>query len=152
MRSLFFNIRGFSRVGRRTLIKNLLRTHQIDIVCLQEMIKRDFTDVELQSLEVGEKFFWCWLPASGHSGGILLGLRDSACEVESTDRGQFFLSVNFLHRRLNKPMTLIGVYGPANHASSEAFLVELSAKIARCRFPILLGGGFQPDAWGTGQE
>ena len=75
MRVLFYNIRGFGRAGRRTLIKNLLREHRIDIVCLQETIKQDFTDVELQSLEIGEKFFWCWLPASGHSGGILLGLR-----------------------------------------------------------------------------
>ena len=140
MRILFFNIRGFGHVGRRTLIKNLLREHQIDIVCLQETIKQDFTDLELQSLEVGEKFFWCWLPAMGHSGGILMFLRDSAFEVESTDRGQYFLSVNFLHRRLHRPMTLIGVYGPANHAASETFLQELSAKIASCRFPILLGG------------
>ena len=140
MRALFYNIRGFGRAGRRTLIKNLLREHRIDIVCLQETIKQDFTDVELQSLEVGEKFFWCWLPASGHSGGILLGLRDSAFEVESSDRGQYFLSVNFLHRRLNRPLTLIGVYGPATHSASAVFLQELSAKIASCRFPILLGG------------
>ena len=73
MRVLFFNIRGFGRSGRRTLIKDLLRNHKIDIVCLQETIKQDFTDFELQGLEVGENFYWCWLPAVGHSGGMLLG-------------------------------------------------------------------------------
>ena len=142
MRVLFFNIRGFGRSGRRTLIKDLLRNHKIDIVCLQETIKQDFTDFELQGLEVGENFYWCWLPAVGHSGGMLLGLRDSVFEVESTDRGQYFLSANFLHRPYNFPMTIIGVYGPANHSASAEFLDEISAKVASCRFPILMGGDF----------
>ena len=143
MRVLFFNIRGFGRSGRRTLIKDLLRNHKIDIVCLQETIKQDFTDFELQGLEVGEKIYWCWLPAVGHSGGMLLGLRDSVFEVESTDRGQYFLSANFLHRPYNFPMTIIGVYGPANHSASAEFLDEISAKVASCRFPILMGGDFK---------
>ena len=73
---------------------------------------------------------------------MLIGLSDSAFEVESTDRGQYYLSVNFLHRALNKPMTLIGVYGPANHAASAAFLDEITAKVESYRFPILMGGDF----------
>ena len=100
------------------MIKDFLRNYKIDIICIQETIKNEFTDLELQGLEVGKKFFWCWLPAVGHSGGMLVVLRDSAFEVESTDRGQYFLSVNFLHRAINKPMTLIAIYGPANHAAS----------------------------------
>ena len=142
MRILFWNIRGFSGAGRRTLIKDLLRKHNIDIICLQETIKQDFTDLELQNLEVGEKFFWCWLPASGHSGGILVGLKDSAFEVESTDKGQYFLSANCLHRASNKPLTFIGIYGPTNHSASAAFLDEVSTNVARCRCPILMGGDF----------
>ena len=86
MRILFWNIRGFGCKGRRTLLRDLIRKHRIDVICLQETIKQDFTDSELQGIEVGDKFFWCWLPASGHSGGVLLGLRDSVFEVESTDR------------------------------------------------------------------
>jgi exonuclease III len=81
MRALFWNIRGFGVRGRRTLLKDYLRTHKIGIVCLQETIKQDFTDQELRSLEIGDKFVWCWLPASGHSGGMLLGFRDSTFDV-----------------------------------------------------------------------
>ena len=122
MRILFYNIRGFGCKGRRTLLRELLRKHRIDVICLQETIKQDFTDFELQGIEAGDKFFWCWLPAAGHSGGMLLGLRDSAFEVESTDKGCYFLSANCLYRPVNKPLTIIGVYGPANHVASPVFL------------------------------
>jgi hypothetical protein len=62
MRAFFWNIRGFGRRGRRTMLKEYLWMHRIDIVCLQETTKQDFTDQELRSLEVGEIFFWYWLP------------------------------------------------------------------------------------------
>jgi exonuclease III len=71
MRCLFWNIRGFGRRGRRTLLKDYLRDHKIDIVILQETIKQDFTDLELRSLEIGDKFFWCWLRPTGTPGGCL---------------------------------------------------------------------------------
>jgi hypothetical protein len=58
MRFLFWNIRGFGHRGRRTLLKDYLRSHQIDVVCLQKTIKQDFIDQELGSLEAGERFFW----------------------------------------------------------------------------------------------
>jgi exonuclease III len=77
MRILFWNIRGFGQQGHYTLLKDYLCNHHIDVFCLEEMIKEDFTDQELKSLEVGENFYWAWLPANGHSGGMLLGLCDS---------------------------------------------------------------------------
>jgi hypothetical protein len=60
------------------------------------MIKQDFTDQELRGLEVGERFFWSWLPANGHSGGVLIGLRDSAFEVGTVEIGSFFVSASVL--------------------------------------------------------
>ncbi|KAK1617796.1 hypothetical protein QYE76_023313 [Lolium multiflorum] len=142
MRVLFWNIRGFGRKGRRTLLKDYLRLHRIDVVLLQETIKQDFSDAELRSLEIGDKFFWDWLPASGHSGGMLIGVRDSMFEVGAISRGQFFLSVAVLHRVSNRTMDIIGVYGPADHGRSREFLQELSAKIATSTRPLLLGGDF----------
>jgi exonuclease III len=50
MRAMFWNIRGFGVRGRRTMLKDYLRKHRIDIVCLQETIKQDFMDHELRSL------------------------------------------------------------------------------------------------------
>ncbi|XP_071683522.1 uncharacterized protein [Lolium perenne] len=142
MRALFWNIRGFGRRGRRTLLKDYLRLHKIDIVCLQETIKQDFSEQELRSLEVGDKFFWCWLPANGHSGGMLLGLRDSVFDVGRVALGQFFISASILCRADNFKFEFIGVYGPADHAFTQVFLQEISARVAASDLPILMGGDF----------
>jgi exonuclease III len=84
---IFWNIRGFGRRGHRTLLKDYLQLHKIDIAVLQETIKQDFTDAELRSLEIGDKFVWCWLPANGHSEGLLIGCRDSMFEVGAVATG-----------------------------------------------------------------
>jgi exonuclease III len=140
MRCLFWNIRGFGRRGRRTLLKEFLRKHRIDIVCLQETIKKDFTDTELRSLEVGEKFVWVWLP--GHSGGMLMGFKDSFCEVGIIDRGRFFISAVVLCRTLNLRLEIMGIYEPADHSHSQTFLAEISNKISSSVSPLLVGGDF----------
>ena len=36
----------------------------------------------------------------------------------------------------------MGVYGPAHHEASPAFLAEISDKVATCRHPVLMGGDF----------
>ncbi|KAK1698474.1 hypothetical protein QYE76_015171 [Lolium multiflorum] len=108
----------------------------------EETIKQDFTDVELRSLEVGENFFWAWLPANGHSGGMLIGVRDSVFEVGSIDKGQFYISVAVLHRATNRTMDFIGIYGPADHGRSSLFLQEISDKVAATPRPLIMGGDF----------
>ncbi|KAK1669324.1 hypothetical protein QYE76_057483 [Lolium multiflorum] len=132
----------FDRKGRRTLLKDYLRLHRIDVVLLQETIKHDFTDAELRSLEVGENFFWAWLPANGHSGGMLIAVRDSVFEVGSIDKGQFYISVVVLHRATNRTMDFIGIYGPADHGRSSLFLQEISDKIAATPRLLIMGGDF----------
>ncbi|KAK1679281.1 hypothetical protein QYE76_040129 [Lolium multiflorum] len=79
-------------------------------------------------LEVGDKFFWCWLPANGHSGVMLMGVRDSSFEVGVVDMGQFYLSTSILNRANKRIVTIIGIYGPADHGRSRVFLEEISAK------------------------
>jgi exonuclease III len=104
MRCLFWNIRGFGWRGHRTILKEYLSLHKIDMVFLQETVKQEFTDTGLRSLEVGEKFFWWWLPANGHSGGMLTRVRDSIFEVGRMDKGQHFLSLSVLHQTSNHLM------------------------------------------------
>ena len=74
MRALFWNIRGFGHVGRRTQLKEYMRKEDIDIVGLQETIKANFRFHELLAIDPLERFEWQHAPAVGHSGGMLLGL------------------------------------------------------------------------------
>lgn len=98
MRAHIWNIRGFGRRGRRRQLSDFLQRNKIDVIFLQETIKQDFALQELESLEFGDKFFWSWLPTVGHSGGMLLGFRDSMFEVGSMEKGNFFLSASVVHR------------------------------------------------------
>ena len=88
---------------------------------IQETIRQDFSIQELQGL-TPHKFVWQWLPASGHSGGILLGVKEETFEVEDMDRGVFYVSMLIRHRRSSLRWEVIIVYGPADHTRAPAFL------------------------------
>jgi hypothetical protein len=119
-----------------------MRKENIAVICLQETIKQAFTDQELKSIEPGETSHWSWVSASRHSGGLLLGFRDSMFEVGSIDQGQFFISAVVLHRTSKFIFEYIGVYGPADHARAPAFLEELEDKVLRCQHLVVVGGDF----------
>ncbi|KAK1618982.1 hypothetical protein QYE76_024499 [Lolium multiflorum] len=139
--SLIWNIRGFEAPGRKQQLKEYIRRENVDIVGLQETIKESFLLHELEGLS-RHKFAWHWRPASGHSGGILLGVREDTFEVEDMEHGEFFVSMAVTHRRSNLSWEVIIVYGPADHSRSQAFLVELRAKIDRCTTPVVVAGDF----------
>jgi exonuclease III len=92
IKTLIWNIRGFGVEGRRRQLKEYLRQENVDIVGLQETIKQNFLLADLQGLS-RYKFAWNWLSASGHSGGILLGVKEDTFEVEDMDRGELFVSM-----------------------------------------------------------
>jgi hypothetical protein len=100
MRGLNYNIRGFGQQGRRTQLGHYSTLCRLDFIGLQETIKQDSTSSELRSLECGGQFVWNWLPAEGHSGGMLLGFQDDTFEVGEWKQGNFFLSARCLHTRL----------------------------------------------------
>jgi hypothetical protein len=90
MKALIYNIRGFGQQGRRSQLKGFMRDHRLDILGLQETIKQEFSTAELRSLECGSPFIWNWVPANGHSGGMLLGFRDESFEVHEWKKREFF--------------------------------------------------------------
>ena len=119
-----------------------MREEDVEIVGLQETIRQDFSIPKLQGLS-RHKFVWHWLPANGHSGGILLGVKDDTFEVDDMDRGEFFVSMSLTHRRSNLKWEVIIVYGPADHRRSPEFLVELRSKVERCTIPVVVAGDFK---------
>ena len=118
MLALFWNIRGFGHLGRRTLLKEYMRKEDVDIVGLQETIKTDFRFHELLSLDPLERFEWHFTPAVGRSGGMLMGLSRDVYDIISWDRGAFFLAAHFRIRATLRELVVIQVYGPADHSRS----------------------------------
>jgi hypothetical protein len=118
MRALICNIRGFGRRGRRNQLRDFLINAHIDILFLQETVRQDFSLQELESLEVGDKFFWTWLPSSGHSGGLLVGFRDSCFDVGVVHKGEFLMSTQLVLKASRFFFQFVGVYGLADHSRS----------------------------------
>ena len=107
-------------------------------------MRTEFSLVELERLS-RHLFTWHWLPSSGvtgHSGGILLSVKDATFEVGGMDRGEFFVSMEIFERALNFKWEVVIVYGPADHRRSPAFLAELHLKISNSLLPVVVGGDF----------
>ncbi|KAE8778785.1 putative NOT transcription complex subunit VIP2 [Hordeum vulgare] len=136
MKLLCWNIRGFGLTGRRRQLIEYLRQEEIDIVGLQETIRQDFSMHELHRLSRQ------WLPAAGHSGGILLGVREDAFSVEDMDRGEFFVSMAITDRRVHLSWEVIIVYGSADRGRSAEFLAELKNKVERCTTLVVVADDF----------
>lgn len=109
---------------------------------IQETIKQDFYDHELRSLLGGSPFIWDWIPARGHSGGILVGIKDDILEVEGWIKGNYYIEAIIRDRLTNFRWRLIVVYGPANHSFSKDFITELEERVHVFALPVLLGGDF----------
>jgi exonuclease III len=58
MRILCWNVRGLGGKGRRRQLKEMVTMHRVDIMCLQETMKEQFTVVDLKGLVSGHNFSW----------------------------------------------------------------------------------------------
>jgi hypothetical protein len=74
MKVLFWNVRCLGGKNRRGQLKELISKHRVDILNIQDTMKRGFTFNELSRLVGGQSFSWNWIVAQGHSGGTLIGL------------------------------------------------------------------------------
>jgi len=142
MKILFWNIRGMGNVSRVGILKDILAKENLDRMGIQETIKQSFTDWKLMALTPGHSYQWNWLPAKGHSGGILVGVKNDFTEVEGWNLGEHFLGVDIRQRNNNFRWRLLVVYGPANHELSRGFLTELDSTIKVFPLPFLVGGDF----------
>lgn len=123
-------------------LRELLQNEQADIVGLQETIKQDFSQSDLEKIAAGGLYSWKWVPAIGHSGGILLGVKEDRLEVESWETNEFYVGATIRHRLLNIRWDFLTGYGPANHALSPDFIRALSKRCEEAILPLLIGGDF----------
>lgn len=133
---------GFGARGHRNQLRDYICDSHVDLVCLQETIESSFSLAGLASIAGSVSFNWRWLPASGHSGGILVGAKADTFDIVTFDCGIFYASLVLAHRDLNKLWDVIFVYTPADHSLSPLFLNELFLKVKSSNLPLLIGGDF----------
>jgi hypothetical protein len=75
--------------GRISQLADLIKDQRADMLCFQETIKQDFLPIELQKLTGGLSFHWHMVPTRGHSGGLLMGVREEDFDCLARDQGSF---------------------------------------------------------------
>lgn len=91
MKILCWNIRGLNSGGRKIQLGVLMAKHQVDVVCLQETIKQNFTARELASIARGQDMSWEWISPEGRFGGLLIGANNESLEVTDYKEGEILL-------------------------------------------------------------
>ena len=79
-------------------------------------------------------FSWTWIPAIGHSCGLLLGADEDSFEIGTVSQGRFFVNKEPTRRDNHFKWELFLVYGLANHYG------RLHSKIEASPFPVIVGG------------
>jgi hypothetical protein len=79
------------------------------------------------------------VPARGHSGGLITGVKGDEFELEQTKYGAFFLATLIRNRKTNHRFLVLDIYGPAQHHLSADFLQEVQIFCASEQLPILMG-------------
>lgn len=80
MKVLNWNARGLHAHNKRRILRDMITTHKIDIIAIQETKKESFTHRILKSIST--KFDkWVWVEAHGRSGGILFACDSDTCLI-----------------------------------------------------------------------
>lgn len=85
---------------------------------------------------------WEWLPAMGHSGGILVGINIDKLSMLAVSKGDFHVKIELQDMQTNFCWDLIAVYGAAQNAHKDRFLTELANIIQKQMKPLVMGGDF----------
>lgn len=93
MRIIFWNVRGLGKAYRRNWVRDHIMGEDLELVGIQETIKESFSDKELKEMAGNKNFSWFWVPARGHSGGLLSGIQNDGLSVEEEKMGTYFLAI-----------------------------------------------------------
>jgi hypothetical protein len=98
MRILCWNIRGLGSKGRRKQLKQWVVSQNVEVICLQETMKENFSIAKLRGLVTGQNFAWNWTMSAGH---LLLRVKQGDLDATVMDEGKFFSSMTIENRKDN---------------------------------------------------
>lgn len=144
MKILIWNIRRVGKPARIRQFKEIIARERVEMVGVQETIKQTFTAADMAKIDPGGCLTWNWVPARGHSGGILVGVKEDNLQVENWETGTYYLGVTVRDRKTNFRWDMIVAYGPAQHEKSPKFINELSDRCNIATLPTCIGGDVTP--------
>ena len=139
---LSWNVRGVNDPEKRKVIKNFIRIHRVDMICLQETKVQDMNIDIVRSLGVGRFLNWTALNAEGSAGGILLIWDKRRIRLGDSMLGNFSVSCLFRMEEDGFQWVFSGVYGLVDKSLRELFWKELGSIKGLWNDPWCVGGDF----------
>ena len=108
---LSWNVRGVNDRNKRKIIKALISSQKVDLVCLQETKMTEMSLGVVQSLGVGRFLEWGALNARGAAGGVVVFWDNRVLELVWMEVGLFSISCRFRNCEDGFGWIFSGVYG-----------------------------------------
>ena len=112
------------------------------LIFILETMRKNFNEKFFRTLDSQKNFKWFWIPSKGKSGGMLSGIRTERFDLENFESGEYTIVANIHDKVLNKNLSLVNVYGPAQDEYKDKFLSELASMCLKYKYPMLIGGDF----------
>lgn len=95
MNIVTWNVKGFGRASKHSLVKDFLKLHFADVCCLQESKLEDISLMTWR--EIGGTFIdqFSFIPVRGSAGGVILGWNNLVVTGQLVQVGVFSLTVDF---------------------------------------------------------
>ena len=86
------NVRGLNEGEKRKLIKLVIRSQKVDLVCFLETKMQEMSEKVVKGLGVGRFLNWEIVNARGVSGGIMFFWENRVLDFLVYERGRFSIS------------------------------------------------------------
>ena len=90
-----WNVRGANNLNKRNVIRNVIRSQRVDLVCLQETKLQNSFSTDARSLGVGRLTEWRAVEAEGTTGGILVFWDTRKLDLLEAEIGHFSVTCMF---------------------------------------------------------
>ena len=92
LRILSWNVRGANDKEKRRVIKDVIKSQKVDLVCIQETKIQEMSNGLVKSLGVGRCLEWGFLNSRGTAGGVLVFWDNRVLQLEEMEVGKFIVS------------------------------------------------------------
>lgn len=112
MKILSWNVRGLGRSYKRHLVKDVILSVNVDIICLQESKLQEIHSSIWRSTGGLRFSFFYYILVQGTSGGIITAWDRSQVLGTILHKGSYSISITFKNILNNNIWACINVYGP----------------------------------------